>query len=61
MTGLEALHKEIRTFMNAFTDDMATGGAADFPAYREAVGVIKGLALAERALLDIQARLVSED
>lgn len=61
MTGLKALQEEIRTEMNRLADVMINGGAADFPAYREAVGVIRGLALAERALLDIQARLVSED
>ena len=39
--------------MNAYADDLATGGAKDYADYRFQVGVIQGLALAERELLDL--------
>ncbi len=61
MTGLEALRESIRRRMNDITDAVATGAASDYPAYTKMVGLIEGLALAERDLLDIQDRLASED
>ena len=39
--------------MNDYADTVSTGGATDFPHYRHLVGVIEGLALAERTFLDI--------
>lgn len=39
--------------MNNYADDLATGGAKDFSDYRFQVGVIQGLALAEREILDL--------
>jgi len=43
--------------MNERADDIATGSAQDFPDYRYRVGVIEGLALAEREFLDIMERI----
>ena len=43
--------------MNDVTDDIATGSAKDYPEYRHKVGVIEGLALAEREFLDIMERI----
>lgn len=49
----EIIRKRIRDHMNNHADDLATGGAKDFPDYRFQVGVIQGLALAEREILDL--------
>lgn len=48
--------------MNEITDDVATGSAKDYADYMKKVGVITGLALAEREFLDIMERIErSED
>jgi len=39
--------------MNELADSIATGAAQSFDEYRKMVGVIEGLALAERELLDL--------
>ena len=57
---IEALRKKIRENMNNYTDDMAGGQCTDFAAYKELCGVVRGLAYAERHLLDL-AKLASED
>lgn len=48
-----ALRQKLREDMNNYTDDLATGGCADFAAYQKLCGVVQGLALAERHLLDL--------
>lgn len=54
---LEALRDEIRREMNEITDNMATGSCKTYPDYTHNTGVIKGLAMAERALLDLDKRI----
>ena len=49
----EEYKKELRKIMNDYADTVSTGGAGDFPQYRHLVGVIEGLAIAERAFLDL--------
>ena len=39
--------------MNERADDLAMGGASSFDAYQKMVGIIEGLATAERELLDL--------
>lgn len=39
--------------MNEKADFLATGGAGSFEEYHRVVGVIEGIALAERELLDL--------
>jgi hypothetical protein len=39
--------------MNNYADDVATGACQDFHSYKELCGVIRGLALAERHILDL--------
>lgn len=53
---LEALRKKLREQMNAYTDHMATGNCADYAAYTREAGIIFGLAMAERELLDLDER-----
>ena len=47
------LRDKLRTDMNNYTDDLATGMCGDFAAYQKLCGIIQGLALAERHLLDL--------
>ena len=46
--------------MNNYADDLANGQCPDFAKYKELCGVIRGLAFAERHLLDL-ADLMKED
>lgn len=47
------LRDKLRKDMNAFTDDMANGICTDYATYQKLCGIIQGLALAERHLLDL--------
>ena len=51
-----AYRKVLRGLMNARADDLAMGGAQSFDAYQKIVGVIEGLATAERELLDLMEK-----
>ena len=57
------LRDKLRSDMNNYTDDLATGMCGDFAAYQKLCGIIQGLALAERHLLDLveAARKGEED
>jgi len=57
---LKALQTEYRKHMNEITDHMAGGGCADISEYQRCVGIIQGLAYAERELLDLNQRLDRE-
>lgn len=54
---LNLLRSNIRAALNERADHIAGGGAADYPEYRHQCGVIEGLALAERELLDLIERI----
>lgn len=58
---LEYLRKKIRDMMNDTADHVATGGVIDWPDYRYNIGLIEGLAKAERELLDLKERLGKQD
>lgn len=60
MDFITALRTKLRTDMNNFTDDLANGQCSDFAQYKELCGVIRGLAFAERHLLDL-AETMKED
>lgn len=55
------LREKIRKDMNDYTDDMANGVCTDFASYQKLCGVIQGLALAERHLLDLVEAANKED
>lgn len=57
----ETLRKMLRTRMNDYADALAGGGAQSFEAYKEMVGTITGLALAERDLLDLLKKTENDD
>lgn len=47
------LRNQIRTDMNNYADDLAGGACRSFEEYQKLCGIISGLALAERYLLDL--------
>lgn len=47
------LKEKLRSDMNNYTDDLANGVCRSFDEYQKMVGVIQGLAFAERHLLDL--------
>ena len=55
------LRSKLREDMNAYTDDMAGGACQSFEQYQKLCGVIQGLAIAERYLLDLAEKLEKSD
>jgi hypothetical protein len=51
------LRDKIRTDMNNYADDIAGGACRSFEEYQKLCGIISGLALAERYLLDLQQKV----
>lgn len=47
------LREKLRKDMNNYADDVATGACGDFASYQKLCGVIQGLALAERHIIDL--------
>ena len=47
------MRRFLRTSMNDIADTIATGGCPTWDNYKELTGVIRGLAQAERHLLDL--------
>jgi hypothetical protein len=45
--------------MNELSDHISGGACKDFAEYRHCCGIIEGLAIAERELLDLQERIRS--
>ncbi len=60
MDFITALRNKLRADMNNYTDDLANGQCTSFEQYKELCGVIRGLAFAERHLLDL-AETMKED
>ena len=61
MTELDVIKQKIRNKMNELADDIALGSAKDFAEYRYLTGVISGLALVERDVIDLEERQNRED
>jgi len=57
----EFLQKRLREALNEHADHISTGNCKDFAEYKRVTGVIEGLALAERELLDWIERNVKEE
>ena len=51
------LRDKIRTDMNNYADDIAGGACRTFEEYQKLCGIISGLALAERYLIDLQQKV----
>jgi hypothetical protein len=61
MDVFTALRNKLRDDMNNYTDDLANGQCTDFAQYKELCGVIRGLAYAERHLLDLADKLKEDN
>jgi hypothetical protein len=61
MSVFEALRAKLRADMNNFTDDLANGQCTSFEQYKELCGVIRGLAFAERHLLDLADKMKEDN
>ena len=51
------LRKRIREEMNEISDHISGGACSDFSEYSKCCGVIQGLAVAERELLDLKQKM----
>ena len=55
------LREKIRSDMNNYADDLAGGACRSFDEYQKLCGVIQGLAIAERHLLDLAEKVEQSD
>lgn len=55
------LREKLRTDMNNYADDLAGGQCRSFDEYQKLCGVIQGLAVAERHLLDLAEKVKAQD
>jgi hypothetical protein len=55
------LREKLRTDMNNYADDLAGGGCRTFEEYHKLCGIIQGLALAERYLIDLAQKVEKSD
>ena len=55
------LRDKIRTDMNNYADDCAGGQCRTFEEYQKLCGVIQGLAIAERHIIDLAAKAEKSD
>jgi hypothetical protein len=55
------LREKLRLDMNNYADDCAGGACRNFEEYQKLCGVIQGLAIAERHLLDLAKKAEETD
>ena len=55
------LREYIRKDMNNYADDLAAGVCKNFDEYQKLCGVIQGLALAERYIIDLAEKVEKSD
>ena len=55
------LREKLRTDMNNYADDLAGGQCRTFDEYQKLCGVIQGLAIAERHILDLAEKVEKSD
>ena len=55
------LREKIRTDMNNYADDCAGGQCRTFDEYQKLCGVIQGLAIAERYIIDLAEKVDKAD
>ena len=55
MNELFVLKQKIRERLNQLADDLALGGAPDYNQYKYLTGMVAGLAVVEREILDLEA------
>ena len=54
---VRVLREKIRDDLNNYADDLANGSCQSFEEYRKLCGVIQGLAIAERYILDLAKKV----
>ncbi len=57
----EFLIRRLREMMNDHADHISTGACQDYAQYQKMVGIIEGLALAEREALDWVEKFIKAD
>ena len=57
----EFMKKRLRDIMNQHADHLSTGACKDYSDYQKMAGIIEGLALAERELLDWVEKNIQEE
>ena len=55
------LREQMRADMNNYADDISSGVCKSFEEYQKLCGVIQGLAIAERYLLDLAKKVEQSD
>ena len=55
------LREQVRKDMNNYADDLAGGACRSFDEYQKLCGVIQGLAIAERYILDLAEKVEKSD
>ncbi len=61
---VDVYRRALRNKMNEMADVVSGGGAQSFEEYKKMVGIIEGLAISERELLDLleaKARMENEE
>ena len=58
---LELLDKKIEEQVKSFSEALVSGKSADFSAYRELCGVIRGLQTAQREIGDLVRKLKDDN
>ena len=58
---VRVLREQIRTDMNNYADDLSGGACQSFDQYQKLCGIIQGLALAERYLIDLAKKAEESD
>lgn len=54
MTELQVIKSKIRERLNQIADDLAVGAALDYNQYKYLTGIIAGLAMVERDIVDLE-------
>ena len=57
----EFLIRRVREMMNDHADHISTGACKDYSDYQKMVGIIEGLALTEREVLDWVEKFIKAD
>ena len=55
------LREQIRNDMNNYADDCAGGACRTFEEYQKLCGIIQGLAIAERYIIDLAKKVEQSD
>ena len=58
---VRVLREQIRTDMNNYADDLSGGACQSFEQYQKLCGIIQGLALAERYVIDLAEKANRSD